>query len=953
MADYGVRITLSASSPVPTYNAGPWVNGVAKFSAATSRSGWTPGQLISVSPVGERVDIAQGGNYAEVSDFDCTVSATWWLAFQAAGASLSGALVEVGNLVYPTFLPRWSGVVSDNSWQGAELRISAESLITQRHRSIPTRIVTGQEFPGIPAESEGAVVPIVYGAVERMEGPATLSDRDYLTALSVNGPRGKYRQSAGFVAVGPGIPAPTSTVVPLAVSIAHDGFGHYFPGLGNNDAPEFFAFPLARGSQVYIEIVDGTGSGQERLITLLESGVYPAIDLVDTRILVFKATVGVAWDTAPDSTSRIRYYAQPIGASVVVGDEATVSGVQVDVDNRSYPIAFVQGELAPGIVSADVSAEFRFGEDYAAIDYQRPAEVRDIENLRDGLTASAAATRSVLPGFGLTDSVFDVGGFAEIYAPDLCVGLDGDNVDVYAFVSGFSALEMRLHLSAIRWDGSTEITDTGIDLGTSVNNYPAAVLPDGVPGAFGARPLKMTLARPIEEYEWIRLALYVDAISKPSYETFAANWVNGSSTVVIGGSSAAAVGNLVRPYKGDGTTAIDRGTVLRSGSAYGGDIRNWRIIESRVESPAGVFTCTLDAPISCATGNYDSVSAAPSEFADLSMYELGAGAVYGAIPRDSTFLVSTSAGRTYSGSPVTLARDVARDIFRRDLAVPLADTTAYASLPADACTMALVQAEDSATVLSRMCREFNWVAGHNQSGQEVATAWLSRLFSATSDYSITSSDMVAGSITGLDSTALEDLVTLPSLRWGWTQADGYRQQGAVTEVSTDPSSLTADNYLATISGFGDFSTSLDAYQILHVAWQASGLRRADDIEYRYGGDPLSLYIPARMEWAALRKDIATFRINDTHPAAAAYVGQRIAVSHKRYTAGGTGYGTLVATYWYPAEGQVQLTVMFDPAQVVITDGQLYVDTIDPTEATPLYIDQLDGVSTQYIDTLGV
>lgn len=148
MADFGVRITLSASSPVPTYNVAPWVSGVLKMTAGAPVSGWTSGQLIEVSPVGERVDIAQGGNYAEVSDFVCTVSAGWWLAFQAAGASLSGALVEVGAFSGSTFTPRWSGVVSDNSWQGAELRITAESLITNRHRQIPTRIVTAQEFPG-------------------------------------------------------------------------------------------------------------------------------------------------------------------------------------------------------------------------------------------------------------------------------------------------------------------------------------------------------------------------------------------------------------------------------------------------------------------------------------------------------------------------------------------------------------------------------------------------------------------------------------------------------------------------------------------------------------------------------------------------------------------------------------------------------------------------------------
>ena len=43
--------------------------------------------------------------------------------------------------------------------------------------------------------------------------------------------------------------------------------------------------------------------------------------------------------------------------------------------------------------------------------------------------------------------------------------------------------------------------------------------------------------------------------------------------------------------------------------------------------------------------------------------------------------------------------------------------------------------------------------------------------------------------------------------------------------------------------------------------------------------------------------------------------------------------------------------MLDPVEFVI-ENQLYIDTIDASGATPLYIDQIDGVAGLYIDQTG-
>lgn len=87
--------------------------------------------------------------------------------------------------------------------------------------------------------------------------------------------------------------------------------------------------------------------------------------------------------------------------------------------------------------------------------------------------------------------------------------------------------------------------------------------------------------------------------------------------------------------------------------------------------------------------------------------------------------------------------------------------------------------------------------------------------------------------------------------------------------------------------------------------------RRGAIEYRTGGNPLDLYYGALLQWAASRKDLLDLRVNEGHAAALAHVGQRVDVTHRRYTGGGTVYGTVVGRWWHPEDGQAQLLVMLD------------------------------------------
>ena len=171
-------------------------------------------------------------------------------------------------------------------------------------------------------------------------------------------------------------------------------------------------------------------------------------------------------------------------------------------------------------------------------------------------------------------------------------------------------------------------------------------------------------------------------------------------------------------------------------------------------------------------------------------------------------------------------------------------------------------------------------------------------------------------------------------------------------MTVDPDSLTSGNYLGTISGFGDFAESKAILQDLQEAYSVSLKRGEKSLEWRYGGDPLILYIDScRMWWAASRKRLLDFKVHENHAAMASVVGDRVKVTHRRATAGIAVYGTLAGRWWHPVDGTVQLLVMLDPPYVDLEDG-LFVDTIDPSGTVEQYIDQTDGTSEQYTDSIG-
>lgn len=426
--DYAVRITLSASSPVPDYTGGFWADGVASLSASAVVAGWTPGKLIACGFVGEKVDIAQGGNYAMLDDVDVTITAVGWTDFVAAGASIHNATIEIGTLSAGVLTPRWVGYVLDAPWQGAEILITAESLAGRRHKEIPARTLTSGEIPNLPSASEGAAVPIIWGSVERMTPPKYSQDREYLDAF--------YRVESG------------SIVDTIASSFVHgtpSGVNIVVGVYGRSDSTPITAVPdthwaslaTSLGKTAYIEITSGTGSGQTR--ARASSGSFSTVNDLVTLPVVLDS----AFSPQPDTTSILRFFVNSDYVSMAVSDECSGISASGDVNGREFSLISTSTEIN-GVEVASVSSEFIVSGDYAATKYMKPSSDYGTSLLSDGVTKTgssqflAQATTRALDGLGESFLFADIFCLARFDGDEIPKAEESDNMFFMYSAEGYN-----------------------------------------------------------------------------------------------------------------------------------------------------------------------------------------------------------------------------------------------------------------------------------------------------------------------------------------------------------------------------------------------------------------------------------------------------------------------------------------------------------------------------------
>ena len=552
-----VRITLSSISPEPTYTGGPFVSGVAQLDTANpATTDWDTDYFVSCGAFGERVDIVTGGNYGQLLDSEMEISNhdKWFAAFSAAGASLVGALVEIGEATSSIDMDtRWTGTVADPTFHGMNIQMRVENILATRHKLIPARTLTGQEFPGIRSDAEGAPVAIVFGPAVRTTPPSLLSKRDERAALTISNTDNAVTETedrtSTWVAIASGVPVVAVKYCPVVSSINANG------GVPGAPSGDHWINDFNASRTVYLRIDSGTGSGQERKIDSVVTGgsfyAYteePTGNVASAGFGWIGCTLAAPFDTLPDATSIITFFVQEVGAVLAAADEGQIGSVYSTKDGVDYTLAYTQTTPAAGIVTADISSEFRSGEDYAALDYFRPDSVYGVPALSDGLSASAGAPAKYLKRTAAT--------LGTKYSDALCRGklfLDSvpdavlkSDPEIYLLASldAVSATaELRVQFIGQRYDNTDDVicqdTAPGNMIGfgePSVNCYSPAILTDGVSGAFSAYAFKIpALTAPLARYRSFRFGIMVRDSPLTTDPTVcgSAIWTNGATTVTF------------------------------------------------------------------------------------------------------------------------------------------------------------------------------------------------------------------------------------------------------------------------------------------------------------------------------------------------------------------------------------------------------------------------------------
>lgn len=885
-----------------------------------------------------------GGNYAMLEDVDFVISANGWIDFIST-ASIEGARVEIGQIESGFLTTRWTGVVSSADLVGSEVRISCEPVSSLRHKEIPSKRINRSIFASMPDGVDAGIVPIVYGQNDRVSLAKIPTEPSYLDCF--------YSFLDGGAITTHKTTFVTDYVSPYQIRVAISGY--VTPAIG--PVPPDVTYPStcwineSTSEQQYIEVIDGAGKGQIRPI--VARSLYPSSLTLNEAVVVVNESTPL--DTPLDQSSRVRIYSSASTSPLVAADEFALSRVVSDVDGNEYVIAgSVKPDGSANVI--DISKEFAIGKSYQAI--------RDIPGdidpnrawLKDGISATGT-TVSCLPTMrvpgspGRTVTAGDYLCKTVIHPPEIDLDKIAGNSALkvlYSFRSDDVSIKSCIvHVKAERYTGDSDyinivspITSETFSPGL-VNAYNTALRADGEDGnyslhAFPARSLPIPIGGYKKISSWVTICERDGVGNAP--RLFDAGWhgsVDYSGGTTIGAiSTRFANGTRVRlvqkPYM---STSVDAGREYSPPIGVAGTM--WRSITGSVSDGSGNWIHSIDSAFPESTpsgspGGY--IFAPPSYFVEIEECESSVAIAYGDIPTSSQFSAYLDSGREFSaawtslpldvvnGDPITTAPFAAIDLMYRDLDTPSSDVdqAKFASLPADPIHAVIDSAEQSADIYARMCEEFNWIGSHDSQGREIAKRWLNRVGTTGYDYTILNADIISGSIYALESSAKEDLISIPSIKFSRTTTDGFRRLASIYGFAISPDDMDSSNYLEHTYGFDDFAQAHQAYSTLYSAHMATGSSSSGEIRLSYSSEIQGLVIDSgRLKWAASRKPILTFSVLCSHAAAWADIGARLRVTHRRY-APVRIYGTLVARYWMPGSvseperNRVQLTVMFDP-----------------------------------------
>ena len=557
-------------------------------------SAWTSRRAATTANCSTRVSIA---------NFD-----KWYATFQAAGASLNGALVEVGEwLSSIAITPRWTGNVVDASFEGANVECRVENILGTRHKLVPGAGAVG----GRVTQPQRDLRRRGRAAGGRLRLRSDTSEPVHLEELlhgSVPGEGGQHGHRPRSVLRDRrldqhdrdrGRRGPRSAVHRNRLWLDTIWYIQVSPN-GNHRVRRNRLWPWI---------------GADAQITPFSTSAITTTTLDGSSTKSYSFSITTPWDTLPTTASGVKFCAQTTSAVLTVADEGDRLQRHGDREREHLDDCFCPG----------FHVRHRDGGHFGGISERRELQERPVRPpsnnygvsaLSDGLCASAGATISIFDNSGVVVFIeYDIFCRGRIDTYDIPqAAIDGAS-DVYLMAAfDASAAKDPLYpiygqVIAYGWDGTVEtvaISATYPVSGLSksfneitsgvVNTYSNSILPDGTGGYFSAYALKMpAFAKPLAAYEYIRfgVAMRTKATTSSTGIFFPnqAVWTNGSNTIT--GPINPAVGSWIRPaspfdttnQEYMGTRFIDPVTGF-----HGGLPEDWRQVSSSTPTGGGNYS---------------------------------------------------------------------------------------------------------------------------------------------------------------------------------------------------------------------------------------------------------------------------------------------------------------------------------------------------------------------------
>jgi hypothetical protein len=898
MDQAAVKITLSASGNVPTFTAGPFVSGVAQLNTREAVAGWFDDYITEIGGCGERVDIAMGGNYAQLSDTTLSIltHGGWLQALRNAGGSLDGALVQVGTLTAGgVFTAQWSGYSVAMGWDGLTARLTVENVISRRHKTVPKSFVSGDGIsttatPLVYGTDVETKLVVIGGGQQYIDIGATSTMYHYDRAKPTNY-RDTHFGSAPYYTsavleqtqlsyttqdenikitgtVGSGSVAITRDIVSLDDRnfIINSPWADQLPRVATIDSAFDWESRIAEGN-LFFEVDDGTNKVYVKITSYLTTNSTAPLDQMDTVVSnvnynnfgdVFYDGVG-NWAGVLSSTRTRTFGVFPATASATGTVKLFSAETIVSSDSDSFGITLANGLYVPFTETSAGSKQWQAW-NYAlgnlalytcpwvkaiALSGSNPDVISDGTSATS-FSINAYYSQEDTPAFA---ALFPMKTDALANATDVFFFIDASMTKTNTDPIRNHGLGIKAHFKYIDESGTifssqsvTVVSDSTPNLGAiSFNNYPES-----------------------SEYD------------SGSFSGFESNQIK--LTIPAGTTN-------IRVYLGCGPAF---------GAQPGDDINVLGSMTVRQMTLVPVFGPIWET-ITSGTTNTTTGRTIGAEWPDPAL----SGDAYGDVIDDSPRIML--------------------DIYHSQLGLGL-DAVDAASWNGIARTGEYVisSADRSENIIAQLAADSDTIVYHKRDGKEA----IRRLFAkiGTTNY-----DWIAEPVYDsgrIDPQPITAIAPSPELDWGrdWVTNQPLHKS-IVVDPSVIPTALTASNWGIYCPGYTEYALATEAQNITNNGYKLHGLSDRKIVtamswpdaagaldNYFVGSD----YTISRLEWITRRKDVYSCELDYINFPSTACVGDHVKITDPFM---GDMIGTIVDWAWKPLEETVSLTMLLDPPTV--------------------------------------